>query len=462
MEQNTYCNPIPLPDLPRGIDEALLGLRDSDRDYCSVSDPDGYYINGVWYIFTSYGGAYSSRDLMHWESHTLEGIDEIYYGPAVLELGGKFYFTACKIGVYVADSPFGPYKKAGDFRLPDGSAPTVIDDPDFFADDDGRIYLFWGCGADGIMGAELDRNDPAQMISKPQSLIRFDSSHKWERWGEYNQDTDVGWTEGVCMIKRGGRYYLNYAACGTTFSRYATGTYYSDTSPLGGFVYQKNNPVIAKSVGLVRGGGHSCIIADDSGAMWAFYTCINGYSHRFERVIGMDKVTVEDGELYCETSDFPRGTDGAARVDLQPLTFLSLASASGCAPGRDAVYAADESMLSFWQPAAEDGEPWLEISFRGEYRAGAYRIIRRDLGLDFDAGIVPEPLCYRVYLQTPDGGWQLAADMWDNAEVKMIDYHQTTPIAATSARLVLKKTDCTKNTAIVSFTVFGSKNGSAE
>ena len=59
MEQNTHCNPIPLPDLPRGIDEALLGLRDSDRDYCSVSDPDGYYINGVWYIFTSYGGAYS-------------------------------------------------------------------------------------------------------------------------------------------------------------------------------------------------------------------------------------------------------------------------------------------------------------------------------------------------------------------------------------------------------------------
>ena len=47
MEQNTHCNPIPLPDLPRGIDEELLGLRDSDRDYCSVSDPDGYWIEIV-------------------------------------------------------------------------------------------------------------------------------------------------------------------------------------------------------------------------------------------------------------------------------------------------------------------------------------------------------------------------------------------------------------------------------
>ncbi len=455
MNKKTYCNPVPFPHFPKGADEELLGMKDSDREYCSLSDPDGLYYDGKYIIYTSYGGAYSSADLMNWRSHKLEGINRTYYAPAVLEIDGKFYFTANNTELYVADKPFGEFKALGYFKPPSGEE-LVLEDPDLFMDDDGRIYIFWGCGAEvGILGAELDRNNLVQMLCEPKRLIKFNPEHIWERWGEYNQDSTVGWTEGTCMIKMNGRYYLNYSGCGTTFGGYATGVYYSDISPLEGFVYQKNNPVISKRHGLVRGGGHSCIVKKNDKEMWAFYTCPVSYSHRFERMIGMDRIKVINNELYCDCTDIPQTLDAEACEGLLPLTFYSLVSASSQAEGRDAVFAVDDSILSFWQPAAEDENPTLTVSLRGEYTVGACRIIRRCLNLDFNNQLLPLPLAYKVEVKNLHDEWVCILDCIVNTNASMIYYDETEPVAATEARLVLAPDDATVKNGIVSFTLFG-------
>lgn len=454
MKKNTYCNPVPFQNMPQGIDEKLCGVKDTEDDYCSVADPDGYFYDGKCYLFTSYGGAWYTEDMVNWKRHYLEGINEDYYAPAVLEFKGKFYFTAGRTDVYVADEPFGSYRSLGRFKDIAGDE-QIIEDPDLFLDDDGKVYLFWGCGVEsGIMGVRLCEDDITQFAQEPVRIISFNPDHKWERWGEYNQDKDVGWTEGACMIKRDGRYYLCYAACGTTYSTYASGVYYSDKSPLEGFVYQKNNPVMGKRYGLMRGGGHPCII-ENKDEMWAFTTCICGYSHRFERVVGMDRVYVRDGELYCTVTDIPCDFDGSMRDDMLPLTFLSPSKASSNAPGREARYAFDDSMQSFWQPADDDENPYIEVSLRGEYFVKAFRIIRRCPGICFEKNILPEAFSYKVLVKNTNGEWIVVADKLINDEVKMIDYVQIEETVGTDVRLVFEKS--TVNNAIISFTAFGSK-----
>ncbi len=458
----TYCNPMPLPDLPRGMDPQLGGGDTFyGNDYCSISDPDGIYYNGEWCIFTSYGGAYSSKDLINWKRHYIEGLEpkDYCYGPTIVEKGGKFYYTAHGLPLHVADSPFGPYKHVGKFKDMQGNEFTFMD-PNFFKDDDGEIYINWCTdiepGIYGILGAKLDSNDLSQFVTEPKVLIKFNAEHEWEHWGEYNQDANFGWIEGSCMIKIGDRYYLDYASSGTTFSGYASGVYYSD-SPLGEFVYQKNNPVISKREGLLRGGGHSCMIKKNDDEIWAFYTCIGTYNHLFERVIGMDRVFVKDGELYCEASDIPHDIDGNARADMLPLTFRSIPAATSYAEGRDPIYAFDDSMLSFWQPAVDDKEPELSISLRGPYIAKAFRIVRRVVGLDYDNGIKPQPLSYKIMIKNLDKEWVTVYDNWDNKDVMMIDYAELESTVGTEAKIVMKNPEGKAREALTSFTVFGEK-----
>lgn len=459
-KKKTYCNPMALPDIPRGIDGLLLaGNASMGDDYWSISDPDGFYYDGKWCMFTSYGGVYTSKDLLNWERHYFEGVDKGYYSPMLAERDGKFYYIGHSSPVFVADSMFGPYTKLGYFKDLSGKELKLMD-PNLFKDDDGEIYLNWADevepGIFGILAVRLDRNDFTQFATEPKVLVKFDGQYEWERWGEYNQDKTMGWCEGSWMIKVGKRYYLGYSGSGTTFSTYATGVCYSD-SPLGDYTRQKNNPVVSKKTGLLRGGGHSGFIKKSDDEIWAFYTCIGGYHNMFERLIGMDRVFVKDGELYCEPSDTPHTIDGKACEDMIPLTFRSRTNASSNAPGRDAIYAFDDSMQTFWQPAENDREPELEVSLRGNYTAKAFRLIRQLVGLDYENGITPQPLSYKFMLKNIDGEWVTVYDATDSKEVMMVDYIEFEPMVATDAKIVFKNPEGKAKEAIRSFTVFGEK-----
>ncbi len=400
------------------------------------------------------------------------------YSPVVVPFRGKYLMTSHSNGLYIGDSPLGPFAFLGNFIRPDGSeyCPT---DPALFVDDDGRLYLyaFWMSGGThkrsfltGTVGVELDGDNPRRLKTEEKLLFTFDGRNEWERFGEYRQDTLTGWIEGQWMYKRGGRYYLLYAASATEYSGYCIAGYISDEGPLSGFRLQKHNPIIEKRMGLLRGAGHGCI-AEDS--LWAFYTSTVAYTHIYERLIGMDRISVNaDGELYApdgatELPQYAQGhepPDGAHAPGWLPLTSRQRAffRASSHAPGHEGFYALDDSILTFWQPAADDKRPTLTVALQAPYIVRAVRLIWRDIGLDYAAGAVPGPRQYLIEAQ-PDadrGEWVTLLDARDNGTDLLVDYRETPPVSCEAVRLTVTGGPAGIIPGVISFTAFGTRDES--
>ncbi len=266
------------------------------------------------------------------------------------------------------------------------------------------------------------------------------------------------------MFKHNGIYYLCYCAPGTEFDTYSVGVY-RGSSPLGDFVYQENNPIITKRYGIIRGPGHGCVVNGPDNTIWIFYTCTLCYAHGTERRVGMDPVGIdENGNLFTAgASEIPQFAPGVLAnpqngngAGMLPLSFRRPCEASSTAPGRDALYAFDDSMLTWWQPSAEDEKPWISVQFRTPFEVKAFRIIWRDVGLDYRNGVLPGPFCYTVEAKMPDEDWQVIFDMRENKRDMVLDY-QVLPdtVLAKEVRLVLHGAPAGITPGVISFTVFG-------
>ncbi len=460
--QNTYCNPTPLPDYPLGRN-FFRGM--TDKSFRETADPTVLYENGRWYLYSSCGMAYESTDFITWKHHRIEPYD-IGYAPTVVKHRGKYYLAASfNPALYCSDSPLGPFKPVGKFTDINGA---VCNFPDvmLFADDDGRLYVY-GCldaKTPGIIGAELDAQRPTQLITPIQTLIRFSSANTWECFGEWNQNPQVSYMEGPFMYKKNGVYYLTYCAPGTEFSSYAMGAYMGST-PLGPFRAQKNNPITAKKYGIVRGPGHGCIVDGPNDTIWAFYTCTMCYAHPFERRIGYDRAYInETGELCVSAvTELPQWAPGIKgpdqldnNTDLLPLTFREPAIASSFVYGREPIYAADDSMLTWWEPEQDDREPTLTISFKqGLYMVYAARIIWRDVGMDIGSNILPGAFGYVIEAKQADGNWVTVLDKARSQDDFNVDYQILEPVQAAAVRLRVVNWPQGITPGVISFCIFG-------
>ncbi len=459
----TYCNPLSLPDYPRGY----ACRREPIPDYRESADPTVLYHEGIWYLFSSCGMAYYSTDFANWQ-HVDMVPNDIGYAPTVVLHGGKFYMTASgNPEVWVADKPLGPYTLMGTFVDTEGNTPFLLD-PMLFSDDDGRLYIYWG-GGSPIYGAELDAEDPRRFLTPPKELMRFNPEHIWERIGECNEDCHNSFIEGAWMFKWNGEYYLTYAGPGTEFDTYSMGAY-RGKSPLGPFTYARHNPFLTKRTGLVRGPGHGSVVEGPGGTLWAFYTCTVCYAHNAERRIGMDPLGIdENGDLYVrEATEIPQlapGTLAAPQegngAGLIPFTFRRPTKASSQAPGRDPLYATDDSMLSFWQPAEGDSQPWLQVStaiWGGASRFTAYsaRIIWREVGLDYDNGVLPGPVQYIIECSEDGQAWETVLDASENLVDMTVDYRPAQRlIPGVQFRLRILSWPQGITPAVINFTLFG-------
>ncbi|MGI5893844.1 MAG: family 43 glycosylhydrolase [Candidatus Merdivicinus sp.] len=462
--EGLYCNPLSIPDYPRGVDHPD---RKHMEDYRSLADPTAIYYEGKWYVYPSYGMAFVTEDFVNWEHHPVQP-ENIGYAPTVLEYRGKFYLLACGSHLYCGDTPLGPFEDIGSLRLPDGHEFTVKD-PMLFADDDGSVYLYWGIGDPGIFGAKLDSENLCQLVTEPKILFSFNPEHVWERFGDHNQELGRSSLEGSWMFKRNGRYYLTYTGPGTCYRTYGMGCYISDIGPLDGFRYQPHNPILQNTSGLVKGPGHGCIVEGPNHTLWAFYTCVLCYAHKFERRIGVDPAGIdEDGNLFVRgSSDIPQLAPGMIPhpengndSSLLPLTFSNPVETSSCAEGHSAVYALDESMLSWWQPAAGDPEKELIVDLRAYYQVSAIRIIWRDIGLDYNAGILPGPFRYRVdgclEEQEETRKWIPLLDASDNDMDLAVDFRTFAARKVRYVRLKILGTPMEIEPGVISFTAFGT------
>ncbi|MHB0938176.1 MAG: family 43 glycosylhydrolase [Armatimonadota bacterium] len=467
----TYCNPIPLPNYPRGRacrDKSEgWGWRNNGRavDFRETADPSVLFHDGKWYLYPSCGMAWVSEDFCSWR-HAPMNLDDVGYAPTIMEHKGTFYLTASgHPTLYRADNPLGPWEHAGTITDPDGEPLPNFADPMYFADDDGRVYLYWGCGGAGILGAEMDSDNPARALTPTQLLIAYNPDHVWERYGPFNEDPSISWMEGAWMFKSGVTYYLTYTSPGTQFPTYGMGVYTS-ASPLGPFTYAPCNPFLIDTEGLVQGPGHGCLVRGPRDTVWVFYTCLVGYHHNFERRIGFDPAGFDaDGNLYVKgASEWPQWAPGLLPNPAEsndtgwlPLCVMKGTRASSEAPGRTTLYAVDNNIRTWWQPADGDDAPWLEVRFDASYTVHACRLVWAEPGLDYDNGAVPGPFKYRVEIKEKDeDAWQVVVDKTGNQTDLLIDYTAFPAREACSARLVITGWPRGIRPGVVDFQLFGT------
>ncbi|CDC71912.1 glycoside hydrolase family 43 [Candidatus Colimorpha enterica] len=480
-ETKTYCNPLNLPDCPKGEDppHVMDYTKETLCDYRSVSDPSVLYENGKWYLYPSYGMAWISEDFVTWK-HVRTTPYNMKYSPVVVPFQGRYLMTSHSNGLYESDSPLGDFRFLGDFILPSGE-PFCPIDPALFVDDDGRLYLYgFYFGKEtrkyviptGTYGVELDPSNPRQLLSDPITLFSFDNKNEWEHFGENRQDTLSGWIEGQWMLKKNGRYYLIYASSGTEYSSYCMAAYYSDEGPLQGFQLQKNNPILESRHGLIRGAGHGCVVEGPRDTLWAFYTISLAYSHIYERRIGMDLLAInKEGELYAphgvtNTPQFGPGisADPVANngTGLFCLTARQRAFSrvSSHAPGHEGFYALDDSMLTFWQPSNDDPLPSLTVHLQAPYRVQAARLLFREIGMDYQAGRYPGPIRYTVEgcIDNDLDEWVTLLDCRENTEDRNCDFRTFPAITCESVRLTLFGAPDGIIPGVIDFSVFGQRD----
>ena len=229
------------------------------------ADPSLIRYRDRYYLFVSMsGGFWHSDDLASWNFVPTPDLPILDYAPDVREIDGALVFSASKY-----DQPCSFWRTtdplSGVFEELPGTFPFW--DPNLFQDDDGRVYLYWGCSNETpIHGVELDRTT-FRPLGDTVDLIHGDHmGHGWEWKGPGDGvvapeavTTESGndprpFVEGAWMTKFRGTYYLQYAAPGTELNTYGDG-YYIASSPLGPFTYSPDSPFSSVPGGFAPGAG---------------------------------------------------------------------------------------------------------------------------------------------------------------------------------------------------------------
>ncbi|HIZ72954.1 MAG TPA: family 43 glycosylhydrolase [Candidatus Gallimonas intestinavium] len=373
-----------------------------------AADPSAVFWRGKYYIFPSMSkGCYVSEDLSHWEFLSLKGLPFYDYAPDVCVHGEYLYLCASK-----RDAVCNFYRSKtfpeGEFEEIEGSFPFW--DPNLFFDDDGKVYLFWGCSnLTPVYGVELDENT---MRPKGEPAVLLEGRHRvigYERLGEdhfFDPETsatlkmlkdklspmlkkpaseltkedvmktlppeqqevlkkillDSPYMEGAWMTKYKGKYYLQYAAPGTEFNIYGDGVYVAD-SPLGPYTLAENAPYSYHPGGFITGAGHGSTFRGE-GALWHTSTARISRTHFFERRLGLWKAGFdEDDELYCDQ----RFGDWVHAVEDAPFKaprWMLLSYQKPCTVSsspEDAKNITDENIRTLWQSAEQQGTVILDL-----------------------------------------------------------------------------------------------------
>ena len=179
--------------ISQDLDNPLI-LEDEWPGY-AIGDPYVLKHRGVFYLYCSTKNSetgikcWSSRDLINWSYQGLCSTDAITkgaYAPEVFYWNGTFYMYTSPEGnghyVLSGTSPTGP------FEVITSNLGKSIDGS-VFIDDDGSWY-FYHASPSGIKGCSM---------SGPTSI-----GPSIELKAQMNQS----WTEGPCVFKRNGKYYI--------------------------------------------------------------------------------------------------------------------------------------------------------------------------------------------------------------------------------------------------------------
>lgn len=166
-----YCNPVNFGykyQFNKQQDGSITASREA-------ADPSMILFKGRYYIYPSMTcGFLYSDDMVRWEFHPLKDMPVYDYAPDVRVVGEYIYFCASNHEKGVHYRTKDPLSDV--YERIEGGFPFW--DPNLFADDDGRIYFYWGSSpTEPLYGIELDAQT-MKPIGERQELVYVDDTVK--------------------------------------------------------------------------------------------------------------------------------------------------------------------------------------------------------------------------------------------------------------------------------------------
>lgn len=213
---------------------------------------------------------------------------------------------------------------------------SVIDANVLF-DDDGKIYLYFvedqvvrgNERSSWIYGVQLN-NELNNTVGEP--VVLLNATLNWEK-----KTGNRYWTEGPCVIKNDGKYYMMYSANGYMSNYYSVG-YAVSKSPLGKYDKKDNgdetsteNLLLVTDGKTVFGPGHNNIFSTPDGSLYTVYHVLNknvsNESYK-SRSLAFDKIIFKDEKIYINgpttgIQPIPTGINSYSTVDTNKISITA-------------------------------------------------------------------------------------------------------------------------------------------
>ena len=434
--------------------------------YREAADPVCEYFKGKYYLFASKSSGYwSSPNLADWTFIPCTSIAELdNYAPTILVIDDWMYFAAAFSKIYRTNNPDTDNWERINTKY------SIPNDPAFFRDDDGRVYIYGGCSdKDPIMGVEVDPTDGFKQIGAVKTLIVHNSDrYGWELQGD-NNNGGVGWNEGPCINKYKGKYYLQYASPGTQFRTYADGMYMSD-NPLGPYAYMEYSPYSIKPGGFIGGAGHGHTFQDKYGNYWHVASMKISQRNMFERRLGLFPVYFDEDDEICartERGDYPFSIpDGEADFQANDptlpwnlLSYNKTATASSYHNAYLPKRANDEAIETWWSAATGNTNEWWQVDLGESMQVNAIQVNFADQ--DFTIRAPHNLFAYQYSIEMSADGekWTALVDKTDNTKDAVHDLNVLDVPVKTRYLRINNAKELPGKFSLYDFRVFGNGNG---
>ena len=468
--QKTYCNPL---NLDYGYCP-IPNFTESGK-HRATADPVIVKYKGDYYLFsTNQWGYWWSTDMNHWNfisKSFLKPYHKVYddlCAPAVWVQGDTLLVFGSTYSdnfpIWMSTNP-----KANDWEEAIDAFTIGGWDPDFFTDEDGKLYMYNGSSnAYPIYGVEVNRKTFVPLGARKELLLLNGERFGWQRFGEYSDNTFLdAFIEGAWMTKHDGRYFLQYGAPGTEISGYADGVAVSD-KPLGNFVHQ-SMPLSYKPGGFARGAGHGSTFQDKWDNYWHVSTISISVKNSFERRLGLWPAGFDkDNIMYCNTAfgDYPLYLPNGKEDHLlnrftgwMLLNYNKPVQVSSSLNGHPPNNAIDENIKSYWSAATGGPGEWISSDLGEVSTVRAIQINYADQDATFMGKQTNIFHQYKIYFSTDGKKWSLLIDKSKNLTDVPHDYIEL-PQSVEARYIKLENLHIpTGKFAISGLRVFGSGHG---
>ncbi len=325
------------------------------------ADPTIKKFGDTYYIYATTDGnggglgpsqVWMSKDFVNWTYQDMNWPTTYHYWAPDVTQGndGKYYMYYCQpVEVYGAssDSPVGPWTPLlpdNKPMIPNYFVPGVITlDAQTFRDDDGKFYMYWG-----TWGIYPDHGCGVGLMNPDMKTFA--------KTGKIPNTIAKDFFEAPYMFKRKGIYYLTYSSGACEDETYRVQYVMSKTSPMDGFTYGKNSPILVTNADkTVHGPGHQSVIQIGEEYYLVYHRHNNPNSGGgFHRQICIDRL-VFDEEGNIERLEPTHTGIGLLGKDSNPFpnqAYLKKVSASSFYnEDFKPEFAVDNNNGTLWKPA---------------------------------------------------------------------------------------------------------------